>query len=64
MEIKIEATEEGDYDNIFANSFKIYTHIEIHPMNLFAELSSASVFAHHNPGPRNVFCFAHKKRAV
>ena len=42
----------------------MYTHVEIHPINLLAELSSASVFAQHNPDPRNIFCFAHKKRAV
>ncbi len=64
MEQNYTATPEGDTSNIFKETYKNYSHIEIHNMNIFSTISCATIFSHHNFGPRNIFCFAHKKRAV
>jgi hypothetical protein len=43
--------------NLFQKQ-RIFSHIEIHPMNLLGWVSAVIPFPQHSQAPRNIFAFA------
>jgi DNA-directed RNA polymerase II subunit RPB2 len=56
--------EFGDNINRYQNTYKKYTHCELHPFLQLGVVSCNVPFSHHNPSPRNVYNFAQARQAM
>jgi DNA-directed RNA polymerase II subunit RPB2 len=54
----------GDNVNRFPDTYKRYTHCELHPMMQLGTISSNIIFTEHNQSPRNYYNFSQTKQAM
>ena len=59
-----DPNEFGDNINRYQNTYKKFTHCELHPFLQLGVVSCNVPFSHHNPSPRNVYNFAQARQAM
>ena len=59
-----EPKTNGDEINRYTNTYKSYTHCELHPSLSLGTISSNVPFPQHNQSPRNIYNFSQTKQAL